>query len=199
MNLAMETMRILLKRLDELLPVHEPEVWASLRDPVSERDLADLSAAITPHQLPNDVVELLRWHDRQAGAWWPLMACGPLLGATEAAEQYKYNFMREIPEDWHRSWLPIAAEGWYRVGVEMAGEHKGLLIEASSPERPSPLAPSIAAMLHATCDVLEAGIRAQSVDVEGDEQLWQERNDITARRYTAYGGLPPDDVLDPAS
>jgi cell wall assembly regulator SMI1 len=189
------TLPVLLERLKRLLPVHEPDVWASLRDPVSERALYELAAVVAPHPLPGEFVELLRWHDGQADVWWPLMACGPLLGAAQAAHTYT---LQRDDEVWHPSWLPIAAEGWYIVGIEMTGEYEGLLIEASSPEMPHPLAPSLTAMLHATCDVLEAGIRAESVDIDGDEQASRERNAIAEGRYVEYGGLPPTDSFDPA-
>jgi hypothetical protein len=92
-----------LERLDELLPKREPEFWASLNPPVVESDLDALRRLLDPYALHGELVALLQWHDGQSdpkyneGAW-PLLGCGPLLGALGACEFYKFDFLAESIE-----------------------------------------------------------------------------------------------------
>lgn len=52
---------VALKRLEEVLPVHAPVVWSSLRPGVGDDDLGALSAVVAPYALPTEVVTFLRW------------------------------------------------------------------------------------------------------------------------------------------
>jgi hypothetical protein len=177
-----------LERLSAVLPKGAPELWGSLRPPVSSADLDVLRRATDPYELPDDVVTMLRWADGQeyGGPWWPSISCGALLSAARAAEHY--TWLRDATEEgqWNPLWLPVAHAGWNQAGVEMAVDRPGAVIDASfSDPDVSVVAPSLGAMLDATADMIEAGLsvehpydfdelrrRAELLDAREDWVTW---------------------------
>jgi hypothetical protein len=119
---------------------------------------------------------------------------GHLLSAGEGVEHYRWLCDETEEWVWHRSWLPIAHEGWYQCGVELDGEQRGLIVNASFPDAAVPLAPSVPAMLHATCATIEAGIPSRPAVFEGPEfESWLARRAAVVRvTYENYGGLPAE-------
>ena len=168
------TIEPVLERLTSVLRAKAPQVWASLRPSATDSDLDELRRTIAPHEIPTDLAALLRWADGQAdGApWWPSMECGPLLNARRAAEHY--TWLRENVEDWQWSaaWLPIAHEGWNQAAFEIAAAGPGVVIDVSFPDAASLLAPTLAAMLDITADMLDAGITQEAFD---DARVWRAR------------------------
>lgn len=173
--------------------------------PVQREEFAGLQEAIAPFSIPSDLVELLAWHDGGpwGAPWWPVIDTGHLLGAAEATEHYRW--MCDTGDNlqdgqWRRSWLPIAHEQWYQSGIELAGPQTGLIVNASFPHPPVPLAPSLPAMLHAVCATIEAGIPSRPSVYRGPEfKSWVvERAAVVGKVYESYGGLPPQ-VVDPGS
>jgi hypothetical protein len=184
------SLRDALGRLDLLLPEKAPTVAAALRAPVTERDLHLLRDAVAPIGLPDDLRELLSWHDGMAfdpPAWWPLMASGPLLSASDISDFYAFCCSDDMPEGWRASWLPIASDRSFSAAVETSGPATGLVIEASEPDEARPLAPSLTAMLHATCEVLESDL-PEHLDRVADQDLHDERQRIVSEVYEVYEG-----------
>jgi hypothetical protein len=78
-----------LARFDGILPVAAPQLVDDLRPPASVSDIDALRSA--PHPLSEELIQLLSWHDGQAGAeWWPVMSSGPLLSARDAIEHFTW-------------------------------------------------------------------------------------------------------------
>jgi cell wall assembly regulator SMI1 len=195
-----------LERLSVVLPERAPALWESLRAPASLADLDALRQAVDPFELPHDVVTLLRWHDGQGKApvwppWWPSISCGPLLSAARAAEHY--TRLRDETEDWQWNplWLPVAHEGWNQAGVEMTPDRSGVVVDASFGNAGvNVVAPSLAAMLDAAADMIEAGLpleqpsdhdevrrRAALIDARDDWVAWPYDRVITHE----VAGWPP--------
>jgi hypothetical protein len=176
-----------LSRLDMLLPQKAPELAATLLPPASDSDLEQLRVAVMPFVLPDDLVELYRWHDGQDAAqrvWWPVISTGALFGIADAIKYYEIIVLEEVKntDEWRRSWFPIAAEGWSRSLIDMGDEAHGLIIDASSPDMPTPQAPSLTALMHATCEVLAADL---PLDLEATAR-YDETEGIAAAVYSAY-------------
>ena len=131
-------------RLEHLLPVHEPDLWASLQPPATPEAVDALRATIAPHDLPSDIVELLSWRNGGpwGGPWWPILECVHLLSTDEIIDHYGWLCENTDEWQWCRSWLPIAHEGWNQCGIELDGEQRGLVVNGSFPDPPVPWAPS---------------------------------------------------------
>jgi hypothetical protein len=144
--------------------------------------------------LPSELIELLSWRNGGpwGGPWWPIVDCGHLLATTEAIDHYRWLSENTEAWQWHRSWVPFAHEGWYQCGIELAGQQRGLLINGSFPDPPVAWAPSLAALLHATCAAIEVGIPSRPpVFVGAEFESWvAERAAVVEATYDGYGGLP---------
>ena len=206
-----------IERLSRVLPESAPELWDSLRPPVTSADLDELRRAADPFEIPDDVVTMLRWHDGQGNSpgwppWWPSISCGPLLSAAHAAEHY--TWLRDETEDWQWNplWLPVAREGWNQAGVEMTADRPGVVIDVSF-GNPGVIivAASLAAMLDAAADMIEAGLpleqpsdhderrrRAALIDARADWEAWPYDRDIAQGvagwppHWRVAIGLPPE-------
>jgi hypothetical protein len=185
-----------LERLDELLPTREPELWASLNPPVAESELDGLRRALEPYELHDELVAFLRWHDGQndprynEGAW-PLIECGPLLGALGACSFLQFDFLAESIEigTWSASWVPLTAVRHSVAAVEMAKPLDGLVVDASFGEpKPRPVAQSLAALMHAICVLVEEGFPLREAPGESlSARRWVEREDLVRPFSTVYG------------
>jgi hypothetical protein len=80
------------------------------------------------------------------------------LGTSEAAAHYQWLCENTEEWQWSRSWLPLTHEGWNQCGIEVGSDQPGILIDASFPDPPRAIAPSLVALLHASCAVIEAGL-----------------------------------------
>lgn len=182
-------------RLEHLLPLHEPDLWASLQPPATPDAVDALRATIAPHDLPSDFVEVLSWRNGGpwGGPWWPILECGHLLSTDEIIDHYRWLCGNTDEWQWRRSWLPIAHDGWNQCGIELDGEQRGLVVNGSFPDPPAPWAPSLVAVLHATCAALEAKLPSQPRVFKGPEfESWIEKQAaVVAATYGPYGGLPP--------
>jgi hypothetical protein len=181
-----------LLRHQGLLPTQTPELWENLRPPATDDEIADLRRAITPYALCPEYEHLLRWRNGAVagpGSWWPILDCGPLLSAADAAEHYRR--LVEMCEEWqwHRSWLPITHGAWAQVGIELGEHGRGVIVDGSFPDPPVAIAPSLAAVLHATCEVV-----ANVPDFDRPRRLKSsfdaEIKAILAPIYAAYGATP---------
>jgi hypothetical protein len=188
------TMPEVIARLERLLPVHEPELWASLQPPAAAQDLELLRQSVAPFDVTDDWIDFLAWHNggRWSRRWWPLLDSGRLLGALEAIDHYQQ--LCTITEDWqwHRSWLPITHDSWNQCGIELAGDHRGLIVDGSFPDPPRPLAPSLLAMLHATCAVIEAGLRDEEPVRFPDAYVRVRQKEVIEPIHGLYGAMPTD-------
>jgi hypothetical protein len=122
---------------------------------------------------------------------WPLIECGPLLGALEACRFLELDFLAESIEvgTWSPSWVPLTAIRHSVSAVEMAKPLDGLVIDASFGEpKPAPRAQSLAAMMQAICALVEEGFPLR--DRPGEEftaKRWLEREDLIRPARTVYG------------
>jgi hypothetical protein len=204
-----------LARLDRVLPA---DVRASLRPPVLEADLDAVRRAVEPFQLPDDVVSLWRWADGQefsARLAWPMLDCGPLSGAASAAESYRWLCTQTGEGQWNPLWLPVARAEHLQAGVEMTVERPGVVIDASFGAGVAIVrAPSLAAVLDGTAQLLEAGHafspppsdrfaewRARQATILDAAPGWERwpydrmiapRVDAWPRHWRAALGLPPE-------
>jgi hypothetical protein len=187
-----------LERLDELLPAREPEFWTSLNPPVSESDLDALRRRMEPYELHKELVALLRWHDGQSdlkyneGAW-PLIECGPLLGAMGACKFLEFDFLPDSIEvgAWSASWVPLTAVRHSVTAVELAKPLDGVVIDASFGEpKPAPRAQSLAGMMEAICALVEEGFPLrESPGGDLTPERWREREDLVRPFRAVYGSL----------
>jgi cell wall assembly regulator SMI1 len=126
-----------LERLERVLPQAAPDLWQSLRPPCAEPDLDALRNAVEPYELPEDYVQLLKWHDGQIkdSPWWPVLDSGHLLSAQEAIE--KTRRMRKAckePWQWSDSWLAITHASWNQAAIELRFPLRGMLVDAGFPD-----------------------------------------------------------------
>ena len=187
------TMPEVIARLEELLPVHEPELWESLEPPAAAGDLEVLRQVVAPFDVADEWIAVLRWHNGgRWSQWWPLLNSGNLLSARESMEQYQQ--LCEITEEWqwHRSWLPITHDSWNQCGIELEGDHRGLVIDGSFPDPPRPLAPSVLAMLHATCAVIAAGLQDEEPVRLPHAYVRVRQKELIDPIYALYGAMPTD-------
>jgi cell wall assembly regulator SMI1 len=190
-----------LDRLERVLPEHAPELWRSLRPPASTADLDQLRHAVDPHELPGDVLTLLRWADGQEhnGPWWPSVSAGRLLGAAQAAEYYTWllssNDLDAEEWLWNPLWLPIAHDGWAQAGVEMTPDRTGAVVDAGFGDPAFVvIAPSLTAMLDVTADMLEAGIPLKAPG-EQPFAAWLEQRQAVIDRRMEWQAWPYDRIL----
>jgi SMI1 / KNR4 family (SUKH-1) len=178
--------------LEHLLPSRAPRLWESLRPPATDEEIRSLRLAIAPFELPVDYEHLLRWRNGAQpgpGTWWPILDCGPLLSAGEAAKHYRWLVAEAEECQWHRSWLPIVHDAWAQCGVELDGEHRGVIVDGSFPDPAVAVAPSLAAVLHATCEFV-----ANVPDFDRSRRLKPsfdpETKPLLAPVYEPYGPIP---------
>jgi hypothetical protein len=190
-GMATMTMAEVIATLEELLPLHEPDLWASLQPGATDQQLQQLRESVGPFAVPSDWLELLRWRNGGpwGGPWWPVLDAGHLLGTPEAIEHYSWLCENTDEWQWHRSWLPIAHEGWNQCGIEAATDETGLIVDGSFPDPPMRLAPSLPAVLHATCATMEAGISSQppASSAEQIESWATRRAAVVDAIYKEYG------------
>jgi cell wall assembly regulator SMI1 len=148
-----------LRRVELEIPSLAPALWENLRGPVDDEALTALRAAVWPMPLPAELEVLLRWHDGQPahGEWWPTLGCGPLLGADRIVDNVQF-FRETEPWQWSHAWIPVAQEGWYQAAVDAVPERSGTVIDASWPDRPRAVAPSLADAIGAVVDIGRAGL-----------------------------------------
>jgi hypothetical protein len=167
-----------LDRLTLVLRTHAPELWRMLRPAVAAADLDVLRRAVAPYELSHDLIALLTWRDGQehGAPWWPALECGPLLRAVDAAQHY--NWLRSNTElrQWCPMWVPIAHDGWNQAGLEIGSEGPGVVIDASFPDPPRVIAPSLTALLEVTADLIDSGASVPAADA--DARTWRARRDV---------------------
>jgi len=179
-------------RLDSLLGTHEPEFAASLNPPASDGELDFLREAIAPFDLIEDLEILYRWHNGQdPNQTWPLLHA-PLLNVIDAAKHTKL-MARSCEEAWQwaPTWLAITHESWQQDAIQLAHPLQGLVIDAGSPDAPTPRAESVAAVLQATCMLIEDGVPVQPNESYGPGYgQWQDevRNALTHDGSAKYLG-----------
>ena len=184
-----------LDRLGDALSVHAADVWRSLRPPVVEGDLDALRQAVAPYDLPTEVVALLRWADGQVedAPWFPSFEAGRLLRAADAAGHYKWLREEAAPGAPYSLLVPIVHEGWNQVGVELVGDGPGVVVDYSFGDDLLVRAPTLAAMLDVTAEMILAGMGEPK---EGeDARIWRaQREELVAKR-PGWDLWPYDRVL----
>jgi hypothetical protein len=178
-----------------LLPSHEPELWESLQPPATGQALELLRLSVALFEVPTDWIELLRWHNGGPwdGPWWPILECGHILGTTEVIEHYRWLCENTEEWQWHRSWLPIAHEGWSQCGIDGAGDEQGHVVDGSFPGAARRIAPSVPAVLHTTCATIEAGMPSRPTEFSGATyDSWRASRDAVVKAtYEEYGEWVP--------
>lgn len=161
-----------LRRIDRDLPTLAPELWSSLRGPADDAAIDDLRSAVAPAPLPEELETLLRSHDGQPthDVWWPTLYRGPLLGARDLVKQVTFFRTCTEPWQWSAAWIPVTQEQWYQAALDSVPERSGTIIDASWPDTPRAVAPTLADAVDAAVDLARAGLLPTS-----DE-------DITRRR-----------------
>ncbi|NYD24965.1 SMI1/KNR4 family protein [Kineococcus aurantiacus] len=147
-----------LQRLDAALTTGAPVLKSTLRPPATEQDLQALHEATAPWPLPPDLVAYLRWHDGQSDAssiaWWPTLNAGVLTPAQYMTRNYQDFCSDGFMGPWPRGWLPLTQGGHYSIALELTAERPAILIDVGVDGRRL-IAPSLAAMFHATADLAE--------------------------------------------
>lgn len=181
-------------RLRVVLERHAPEFLATLRPPVDEVDLESLRESVAPYSLPGEIDTWFRWADGQVvGArWWPSLECGPLLSASAAGDYYQWLKANVPTWQWNPLWLPIAHEGWNQAGAELAGDALGVIIDASFPEPPRVIAPTLTAMVRVSADMVEAG---SGWPPDGDLRQWRQGRLMRVNEQPEWSGWPYDREL----
>jgi hypothetical protein len=171
------TVQAALDRLTTVLPAQAPAVWESLRPSAGQAALDVVRQAIAPYELPSEICALWQWADGQerGAPWWPAIECGPLLCSADAADHYKWLGHNAEPAQWCSFWLPIAHDGWNQAAVEIAPDGPGVVIDASFPDAPRVIAPTLAVMLDVTAEMVEAVDGAPPED--SDAREWRARRD----------------------
>jgi cell wall assembly regulator SMI1 len=118
-----------LKRIDRVLSVKAPDVFAGLRRGVGEEELLVLQQTCLRGQpIPEDLAVFFRWHNGQTGfASLSPLDNRMLMSLEDSVDTWK--FMSEPDADiqlpWLNDWLPILANG--------GGDH--IVYVASGPDR----------------------------------------------------------------
>lgn len=184
----------ILLRLDALLPTHDPALWATLNPPAADEDIEALREALAPHLLSEELVTLLQWHDGQAPEAcgedaWPLLECGPLLGASAAREHYEFMSEECEPSQWSPSWVPVMHERWSTAAIELALPLRGMVVDASFPDPPRPVAGSLTAIMGSVCKLVEARFPLRSPASEGPDTVrWQSDRERLIRPFQTVLG-----------
>jgi cell wall assembly regulator SMI1 len=152
-----------LQRLGAWMSRDGLEIQESMGPPATDRELDELRRAIEPYKVPSEVVTMLRWHNGQPREpeCPPLLPLpeGPLLGAGDAAKSYKFLTEDLEPWQWCPMWVPILQHRWSQTGVEIVPDGPGVVVEADfGNPRLTIVSSSLAALLHATADMAEAGL-----------------------------------------
>jgi len=194
-----------LARLADVLPRCGPELWASLGGPVSDDDLEALRGAVAPFVLPAELVLLLRTHDGQPEhqgtrlPWWPSMDMGPLLPARVMAEGQLQLREHVEPWQWSRAWLSISREGWWQSVLDLSSPQGGVVVDASWPDLPRVVAPSLVHVLDGVSTLAEAGLLDEH---EQDVALGPARDSLLAELWAdawAHSPYPPRTEIDPGT
>jgi hypothetical protein len=186
-----------LARLEELLPSHDPALWATLNPPACDEDIEALRQELAPYQLPQELLTVLQWHDGQVeGACvedaWPLLECGPLLSAAAAREHYVFMSEECEPSQWSPSWLPIMHERWSTAAIELALPLRGMVVDASFPDPPRPVAASLTAIMCSVCTLVEARFPLRAPASEGPDTVkWHTHRERLIRPFQTILSEPP--------
>jgi hypothetical protein len=149
---------------------------------------------MAPLEVDEEWIELLRWHNggRWCQRWWPILDSGHLLDVGETIEHYKWLCASTEEWQWHRTWLPITHDSWQQCGIELDGGHRGLVIDGSFPDPPRGVAPSLVALLHATCAVIEAGLQDEEPARRPYADVRVRQKELVDPIYALYGPVPDD-------
>jgi cell wall assembly regulator SMI1 len=192
-----------LERLSTWLSRDGQEVLQSLRPPATDADLDELRRAIEPYEIPPELVTMLRWHNGQPREPEPPpllpLPEGPFLGTSDAAKSYKLLTEELEPWQWCRLWIPILQHRWSQTGVEVAPDGPGVVIEADfgNPHQ-AIVSSSLAALMHATADMAEAGLLLSGPSSGPEYEKWfRERQGLIAERADCAGwsNWPHDRIL----
>ena len=162
---------------------------------MAEADLDALRQAVAPYDLPTEVIALLRWADGQAwGApWFPAFEAGRLLSAAEAAGHYTWLVEEFAPGAPYSLLVPIVHEGSSQVGVELVGDGPGAVVDYSFGDDLRVRAPTLAAILDVTAEMVVAGI-GEPKDGE-DARIWRGQREEMAAERPEWDFWPYDRVL----
>jgi hypothetical protein len=188
-------MEVALTRLERSLR-RAPEVMSSLREPVSDADLDELRRAVSPHELPDDLVTLLRWADGQArtepSPWapaWPGMHDGSsLLPAAGMLARYRFRRSDDpLDGEWPARLLPIFGEQLSENSIELVDGRPGVLVATPLDGPMWVIAPSLAAVIDATAVLLESGhpLDAEQWTGEGGYAGWYARREAILEAHYA--------------
>jgi hypothetical protein len=190
-----------LRRLGLDLPASAPALYDGLRGPAAADALEALRAAVAPMPLPEELEVFLRAHDGQAldADWWPTLDCGPLLSCDDIVAFLGSMRATAEPWQWSVAWIPVAHEQWYQAAVDAVPERSGTVIDASWPDPPRSVAPTLAHAIDAVVDLGRAGLLIPTAEVDRVARL--ERDAFLDELWRdAWTGnlLAPRAEIDPA-
>jgi hypothetical protein len=108
------------------------------------------------------------------------------------AEDYKWLCENLDSRQWHWTWIPITHDSWNQCGVEAGSEETGLVMDGSFPDPARRVAPWLTAVLHATCEILEAGIPFRPDEHSGPKyESWRASRDAVVRATCTYEQYGP--------
>jgi hypothetical protein len=180
-----------------------PWLAASLREPVAEADLDRLRQVVAPLEVPDELVALLRWADGQSAGlprpvpgydtphspWWPILYAGHLLPASAIVRDYEQR--RRFNEEglsFPAILLPFCGDQLSEASLEMAQDRPGVVVDTMYDGPMSVVAPSLAAMLAATADMITSGLALSSEYFDGTHHEWYlRRTAIADARYDQEG------------
>jgi len=169
-------------------------VRASLRGPATDTDLEALRRVIAPHELPEELVAVLRWHNGQQGHEEDTpdllpIAQGTLKGTPDIPDSYEFLTRKCEPYQWCPLWVPIQQHRWSQSGVASVQSGPSVVIEADfgDPDQ-SIVSSSLAALLHAVADLAEDGM-LKSAEVSGPvyRAWYKERSRLIEKRAEEFG------------
>jgi len=169
-------------------------IKASLREPATDADLDDLRRLIAPHELPQELVAVLRWHNGQHGDQENTpdllpIGQGTLKGTQDIPGSYRFLTEDFEPWQWCPLWVPIQQHRWSQSGVANVESGPSVVIEADFGDPDQRIvSSSLAALLHAVADLAEEGMLFEPPENGPPYQEWyRERKRLLEKRADEVG------------
>jgi hypothetical protein len=193
-----------LDRLDGVVG-KAPELARSLRGPATDGDIDALSIAVEPLAPPPELVALLRWSDGQHGhgsPWWPALEAGTLLDAQSISYAYTQRCSGRFAGANWPPLLPFCGEQLSQASIELSVNRLAVIALTPYDDRIEIVAPSLAAVLEATSDLIESSHPLSPPDSNAGFAEWDaQRLAIVGARYAREGcdnwDHAPSDLDDP--
>ena len=174
-----------LARLDELIG-GAPELAGSIRGPATDLDLEAIHRAVQPLEAPPELIELLRWANGQVrghtSPWWPAVYEGTLLAAESIAGIYQQRCSEAFDGANWPPLLPFCGEQLSQASIELSAGRPGVIARTPFDDAIEVVAPSLAAVLEATSDLIEAGHPMSPPDYTAGFSEWDRQRSCDHHR-----------------